>query len=645
MNLKKKIVIAFAFIIAIILFLNTSSYAGTQNWNALDYDVTVNEDGSMDVIETWDVSVSQTNTLFKSFDIGGDNYRINNVKVTEVKNGIERPLKDIKMQQYHVDPGCYYGLMIDNSTFEIAWHVGLDNSSGDRVYKMYYTVENAVKIYNDCTELYWQFLSDENGMYGENVTGTIRLPDGVSDIEKLRVWAHGDYTGNIMKDSINTVSFTLDTIKSNRMLEVRIVTEENIYKLCKNQYNSYYLEEILEEEQKWADKANYDREKAKNALGIMYVVIAIMGIVNILVLIMCLSKSKKYKAARADLKMEYSGLKYDYEYFRDIPDEKNATPAKAVYLYNFKNNSSSVQSKISKVFSATMLNLALKGLIAFETEGEKDVRISRTSNANEENLSEDEKIVYDILKDALIHKDSITSKEFSKYASREYEKVYTKLNKIEDAVKHVIQAQGKISEEKTKIVKQWSSKFAGFFILAILSFFVIMFLPALFIGMLILATTCRKNAICISILTDAGKEEAAMWKGLKKYMEDYSMLSDKLVPDLVLWEKYLVYATAFGISKKVIEQLKVVHPEMFVENDNTGFRNYAYWNMMTNSSFGSNSFDDFSRSLERVYSNAQSAYNVAHSSSSSGSGGGGGFSSGGGGRRRRWKLRRALKLL
>lgn len=643
MELKKKIMLIFVFIVAIILFLSTSSFAGTQSWNALDYDVTLNADGSMDVIETWDVSISEANTLFKSFKIGGDNYKINNVKVTEVKNGLETPLKDIKKQQYHVDPGYYYGLMIDSSTFEIAWHVGLDNSRGDRVYKMYYTVNNAVKIYNDCTELYWQFLSKDNSMYGENVTGTIRLPKEVSNIEKLRVWAHGNYNGDIAKESKDTVTFTLDTLRSNEMLEVRVVTEENIYNLCKNKYNSYYLEEILEEEMRWADEANADREKAKKELASMYVIFAILAVINVFVLIICISKSKKYKAARSELEMEYAGQKYDYEYFRDIPDEENATPAKAVYMYNFKNNTSSIQSKISKIFSATMLNLSLKGLIAFETDGEKDVRITRTSNKAEVKLSEDEELVYDLLKDAMLGRDSITPKEFSKYASREYDSVYIKLNRIEDTVKHVIQSEGKISAEKSKIVKGWNSKFGLYFIFAILAFMFAMVLPGLFIGLIILSTTCKKNANCISILTDKGSEEVAMWKGLKKYMEDYSMLSDKLVPDIVLWEKYLVYATAFGISKKVIEQLKVVHPEMFVETNDTGFRNYAYWNMMTNSSFGNSVFDDFSKGLEKVYSNAQSAYSVAHSSSSSGSGGGGGFSGGGGGRRWRWKLRRSLK--
>ena len=168
----------------------------------------------------------------------------------------------------------------------------------------------------------------------------------------------------------------------------------------------------------------------------------------------------------------------------------------------------------------------------FEAESEKDIRITRGSNSTEElNLSEDEKIVYEILKDAMLGKDSITPKEFSKYASKEYDTVYVKLNRIEDVVKKVIQKEGMISEEKSKVVKEWNSKFGLYFLLAMLSLFIVMFLPGLIVGLFVIATTCKKNANCISILTDEGTEEVAMWKGLKKYMEDYSMLSDKLVID------------------------------------------------------------------------------------------------------------------
>ncbi len=76
----------------------------------------------------------------------------------------------------------------------------------------------------------------------------------------------------------------------------------------------------------------------------------------------------------------------------------------------------------------------------------------------------------------------------------------------------------------------------------------------------------------IAVLTDAGRNEKAEWEGLVRYMQDYSKFKEKTVPDLILWEKYLVYATALGIADKVVEQMKAAYPEVFVkeywENEN-----------------------------------------------------------------------------
>ena len=145
----------------------------------------------------------------------------------------------------------------------------------------------------------------------------------------------------------------------------------------------------------------------------------------------------------------------------------------------------------------------------------------------------------------------------------------------------------------------------------------------------------------MSALTEKGMKERNQWKALKKYMEDYSLLNEKTLPDIILWEKFLVYATAFGISKEVIEQLEIVCPDMF-NNDNVD--RYSYWNFVSNSRYGTSFLDDLSNKMENTYRNAERkyqsefvSYNRTYSSSesrhSSSSGSGGGFSSGGGGRR------------
>lgn len=122
--------------------------------------------------------------------------------------------------------------------------------------------------------------------------------------------------------------------------------------------------------------------------------------------------------------------------------------------------------------------------------------------------------------------------------------------------------------------------------------------------------------------TKKGAEEYKKWKAFKNFLNDFGKFSDKEVPEIALWEKYLVYATLFGCAKKVIKTMKV---EM-IDKPNDYFDTYL--DLYTMNRYITNT-------VRKSHSAAQSAYNAAHYSSSSGGyssggGGSGGFSSGGG---------------
>ena len=114
----------------------------------------------------------------------------------------------------------------------------------------------------------------------------------------------------------------------------------------------------------------------------------------------------------------------------------------------------------------------------------------------------------------------------------------------------------------------------------------------------------------------------SLWKALKNFLNDFGKFSDKEVPEIALWEKYLVYATLFGCAKRVIKVMKV----KMIDKPNDYFDTYL--DLYTMNRYITNT-------VRQSHSAAQSAYNAAHYSSSSGGyssggGGGGGFSSGGG---------------
>ena len=63
----KKVLITTIFMMLFILFGTIKSNAGSLYLNNLDFNAQIKNDGSMDVVETWDITVQYTNTLYKSF--------------------------------------------------------------------------------------------------------------------------------------------------------------------------------------------------------------------------------------------------------------------------------------------------------------------------------------------------------------------------------------------------------------------------------------------------------------------------------------------------------------------------------------------------------------------------------------------------
>ena len=57
------------------------------------------------------------------------------------------------------------------------------------------------------------------------------------------------------------------------------------------------------------------------------------------------------------------------------------------------------------------------------------------------------------------------------------------------------------------------------------------------------------------ILTRKGKEEQAKLIELKNYINDYSLIKNRDLESVIIWDEYLAYATAFGIPSKVTSSI------------------------------------------------------------------------------------------
>ncbi len=610
----KKYVFSILFFSSLFILWHTYVYAGDLELKNLSYNVTLNTDGSANVTETWDISIEDTNTLFKTFEVDSTKYSgITNVSLVETTGGIRKSFSRIHQEKYHVDKDCFYALKNSSGDFEIAWGVHEDNSYARRTFEMNYTIVDAIKNYADCSEFYWQFIGTDSAIPAKKITGTITLPTSVSNFDDFRVWAHGPLNGNINKVSNSKVSLEVKNLASHTMLEVRIVTPTNVFARNHNSSSQKKLSQILAQEQYWADEANKKREALAARQRSIIFFFVITNIVGIIVAIILIKKIKTYKLELQ--KAPNFKPTMPSKYFRDIPNE-NSTPAQAAFLYYFKNSNFSMHA--SNVFSATMLDLCLKKYLSFEVFGEKKNEIKITLNPNMDTslLPKTELEIYEILEKVSSSKE-FTMKDFENYCKKHSSSFLSKYNNIEIYAKEESESQGNYDKNVSKQSSSWLSKELGYTFLFLLSlpFMIVNVIPSI-----ICIVYCSKISGRYNTLTQKGVDEKEAWVGLKNYMKDFSMMKEKEVPELVLWEKYLVFATAFGIADTVLAQLKVIYPQIS-DVDYMTSHGYTYLYLMNYGNF-SHSF------IHTINSSVTSTYSSVNYSSGSGSGGG--FSSGGG---------------
>ena len=630
----RKLLAMFIIIIALVLLGETKSQASLHLKN-LDFQVQINDDGSMNVVETWDIKVSDTNTLYKTFIKDDTKYSsIMDVSVKDISKGENNIFNSASKWEYHLPKGYFFAGTNNKGENEIAWGVSIESTTRKQ-YLISYRVNDVITKYNDCAELYWQFVGNEFEISANKITGTIKLPANVQHLEDLKVWGHTKYlNGEVKVVSSDTVEFNLNNYKSKNYVEVRLTMPTYLFEKVSSENISQEdkLDDIIKEETEWANEANARRDRRNKNFKLL---ILATILVNTSIGIMF---SKKIKKNKQFLEKNPNILpEQQLEYYRELPD-KEETPLEAVFILK----TGYKQSCLPNVFSATILNFALKGYIRIEQEG-KTIKILLNKIKTDE-LTGDEKKVLEILR-ATSNNNELTMAELEKYIKNYPSKLMNLNSTFEKVSKTQASEKGKFDTNRFNKQIVYAEKNVGYIFLLIIiitaSIFTIGYAYKNVQSMLITCTIISlaffivvtiinlilniKITTSFNGFTQKGINEQEQWKAFKKYMEDFSYLNEKEVPELVLWEKYLVYATAFGIANKVLKQLKVKYPEL---NNQDTISNMVLFNAMYNANgLNANFINSISTSTSRMYS----------STYSSGTGGGGGFSGGGGFGGRWWR--------
>ena len=472
-------------------------------------------------------------------------------------------------------------------------------------FKVSYTLEDAIILHNDFAEFYWNFFSGELQDEINDLNVRVVLP-GLDNSEYFRFWAHGPLSGEVHDYNSNTnniVIASIDKLEAYGILDMRITFDDSLVNTnLISKHSDETLDDIVAEETEIASETNALRREVQTKWNI-----ALFGTIGFYILLV-IGFVYVYLKYDKELKSDFN-----HKYNRDFIDDYNVEVVDYLMNHNVTENA----------LSASVMNLIYKKNIKAEAISDKKDSYTFTL-LNRDNLNDTENSLVDFLFTTVGNGNTFTTMALKKYASnattcRDFMSSYTNWkNKV------IIDGKNQnFFEKKRNYV--WIP-----FVLLIYSIILLTFISSnnieMFFGILTIffAIIFMIYAIACTKKTKKGIEHYTKWKAFKNFLNDFGNFSIKELPEIALWERYLVYATVFGLADKVEKAMNV----KITEFDNVDSADYIMFTHIHNMHMAS----IISSSMHSAINSSQVSINRANASSSMSSGGGfgGGFSGGGG---------------
>lgn len=530
------------------------------------------------------------------------------------------------------------------------------DKGSEKGFYLEYELKNFGVVHNDIGEVAIN-LFDELTEYVNILEMKIHIPNNKN---LLRGWAHGPLTGEITLVNNNLVEVKASKIEPNTPIDVRLAFDKAVIKDSVKYSNVDALDKIVEVETELADAANAQREQYKKQLEQEAKTLVAVAKENptrenyeaAFVSVSYLSDSELKTNLQNELSeilkivlkkenfikilfisifsswtlgliflIRYVYKKYDKEYetqfkgdyYREIPASYG--PEILGYLLN--------KNVGSNELSASIMNLIYKKVIIAEkcVIGRKEDYLFKQNDLSIQ-ITTAEKKAFELLFDG---KTEIKLSEFKKKAKTSYSKFLDLYDDWKLQATALSKAEEFYEENNTQFIWILYS-ILGF----VLTFMLYRNFISIFIYMVMFILSLGSFIYFISVTkrSKKGNEDYAKWIGLKRFLKDFSRMDTRSLPEVALWERYLVYAITLGCAEKLSKdmQLKIkeigTYDSTMIDMYDVGYM--LHLNRVINSSVVS------SVKAAQTELNRERMSEISSSSSSSGGGFGGGFSSGGG---------------
>ena len=85
-----------------------------------------------------------------------------------------------------------------------------------------------------------------------------------------------------------------------------------------------------------------------------------------------------------------------------------------------------------------------------------------------------------------------------------------------------------------------------------------------------------------NIVSEELRNEAIKLMGLKKFLLNFSLISERAYKEIELWEEYLIFAQLLGIAKEVNRQFSTLYPDLSIISESVNILNKEFPNVFFN---------------------------------------------------------------
>jgi len=484
--------------------------------------------------------------------------------------------------------------------YNLQWF--FDATDEQRTFDVAYTVTGAVAVGPDVAELYWKWVGEDHPQIG-TVTATLAVPPGAGE---LRAWGHGPPNG-VVDVGADTVDWRANDVAQGTFVEGRVaVPRDRLPALAVT--SPARLATILGQEQAWADAANARRRadaeaarETEDRRDLLTVVAALLTLLGMLGFFLVWRRWGREPATPTDIG----------EYVRELPDDPPAVVDALMAWGRVR----------PTAFSATVIDLAQRGYLTIaETTEDRfllpdrsDYRFERTEL--EPDVGELRRYEERALEQIFATGSVTTQSEITRHAGAHQKESQAFWRSFQSNV-----------ASDLRIRKYVNGGRAAPFVFNVAIALVVGLVGVAAIGARayvsgIVAVAWAAAQLALTPLmrqrSARGQRRWAEWQGVRRYLHDFSALDEAPAGHLALWERYLVYAVALGVSDELAQGIAMRLPAEETPR-------YARWWIPLRPAAGVGGIGSFGVGFA-------SASVAAFTPASSGSGSGGGFSGGGGG--------------